>query len=53
MSVDKFSGFPAFVRSVETGSFTAAAQSLGTTTSAVSKSVARLEKRLGVTLFQR
>jgi DNA-binding transcriptional LysR family regulator len=53
MSVERFSGLPAFVRSVEAGSFTAAARSLGTTPSAVSKSVARLEKRLGVTLFQR
>jgi DNA-binding transcriptional LysR family regulator len=53
MSADNFSGLPAFVRSVETGSFTVAAQTLGTTPSAVSKSVARLEKRLGVTLFQR
>ncbi|WP_083245458.1 LysR family transcriptional regulator [Paraburkholderia nodosa] len=53
MSVEKFNGLPAFVRSVETGSFTMAAQSLCTTPSAVSKSVARLEKRLGVRLFQR
>ncbi|MFM0019017.1 LysR family transcriptional regulator [Paraburkholderia azotifigens] len=53
MSVEKLSGLPAFVRSVEAGSFTAAARALGTTPSAVSKSVARLEKRLGVTLFQR
>jgi DNA-binding transcriptional LysR family regulator len=53
MSVERFSGLPAFVRSVEAGSFTAAARALGTTPSAVSKSVARLEKRLGVTLFQR
>ncbi|ALL69036.1 Transcriptional regulator, LysR family [Paraburkholderia caribensis MBA4] len=53
MSVERFSGLPAFVRAVEAGSFTAAARALGTTPSAVSKSVARLEKRLGVTLFQR
>ncbi|RQR32844.1 MULTISPECIES: LysR family transcriptional regulator [unclassified Burkholderia] len=53
MAFEKFSGLPAFVRSVEAGSFTAAARSLETTPSAVSRSVARLEKRLGVTLFQR
>ena len=53
MSSERFSGLPAFVRAVEAGSFTAAARSLGTTPSAVSRSVARLEKRLGVTLFQR
>ncbi|MBJ9963403.1 LysR family transcriptional regulator [Burkholderia seminalis] len=53
MSFEKFSGLPAFVRSVEAGSFTAAARSLETTPSAVSRSIARLEKRLGVTLFQR
>ncbi|SAK97474.1 LysR family transcriptional regulator [Caballeronia hypogeia] len=53
MSAENFSGLPAFVRAVETGSFTLAAQSMDTTPSAVSKSVARLERRLGVTLFQR
>jgi DNA-binding transcriptional LysR family regulator len=53
MSAENFNGLPAFVRAVETGSFTSAAQSLGTTPSAVSKSIARLEKRLGVRLFQR
>jgi len=53
MSSEKFSGLPAFVRAVEAGSFTAAARLLDTTPSAVSRSVARLEKRLGVTLFQR
>ncbi len=53
MSVERLSGLPAFVRAVEAGSFTAAARSLRTTPSAVSKSVARLEKRLGVRLFQR
>jgi DNA-binding transcriptional LysR family regulator len=42
-----------FVRSVETGSFSAAARAIGTTPSAVSKSVDRLERRLGVKLFLR
>ncbi|MBB5418215.1 DNA-binding transcriptional LysR family regulator [Paraburkholderia atlantica] len=53
MSAENFNGLAAFVRAVETGSFTSAAHSLGTTPSAVSKSIARLEKRLGVRLFQR
>ncbi|CAG9165909.1 LysR family transcriptional regulator [Cupriavidus respiraculi] len=53
MPVDQLPGLSAFVRAVETGSFTAAAKLLGTTPSAVSKSIARLEARLGVRLFQR
>jgi len=43
----------AFVRSVEAKSFSAAAKLLGTTPSAVSKRVAKLEDRLGVRLLQR
>ncbi|MEO0457628.1 MAG: LysR family transcriptional regulator [Cyanobacteria bacterium P01_A01_bin.114] len=43
----------AFVESVETNSFSAAARSLGTTPSAISKRVAKLEDRLGVRLLQR
>src|SRR3546814_7516621 len=46
-------GLHAFVRAVETGSFSAAARLAGTTPSAVSKSVERLERRLGVNLFLR
>jgi DNA-binding transcriptional LysR family regulator len=42
-----------FVRSAETGSFSAAARQLGLTPAAVSKNVARLEKSLGLRLFQR
>lgn len=53
MAVEHFHGLSAFVRSVEAGSFTGAARLLGTTPSAVSKSIARLEQRLGVRLFQR
>jgi DNA-binding transcriptional LysR family regulator len=53
MSVEHLHGLAAFVRSVEAGSFTGGARLLGTTPSAVSKSVARLEQRLGVRLFQR
>ncbi|MQB04749.1 LysR family transcriptional regulator [Agrobacterium tumefaciens] len=47
------SGMTAFVRTVEAGSFTAAARDLGTTPSAVSKSVARLERKIGTRLFLR
>jgi len=42
-----------FVRVVEAGSFTAAARVIGSTPSAVSKSMGRLESRLGIRLFQR
>lgn len=42
-----------FVRSAETGSFSAAARLLGLSPAAVSKNVARLEEGLGVRLFQR
>lgn len=43
----------AFVESVESSSFSAAARSLGTTPSAISKRVAKLEDRLGARLLQR
>ncbi|MDS1139482.1 LysR family transcriptional regulator [Pusillimonas sp. SM2304] len=42
-----------FVKVVEAGSFSAAARQLGLPTSTVSTRVARLEKRLGITLLQR
>lgn len=42
-----------FVKVVQSGSFSAAARLLGLPTSTVSTRVARLEKRLGVTLLQR
>src|SRR5258707_13014834 len=50
---DKTAGLTAFASTVETGSFSAASQRLGTTPSAISKSVARLEQRLGAKLFRR
>jgi DNA-binding transcriptional LysR family regulator len=50
---DKTAGLAAFVSTVETGSFSAASERLGTTPSAISKSVARLEQRLGAKLFRR
>ncbi|MFB2560800.1 LysR family transcriptional regulator [Sphingobium sp. sgz301303] len=42
-----------FVRVVETGSFSNAARMLQITPSAISRSIARLEKRLSTRLFQR
>jgi DNA-binding transcriptional LysR family regulator len=49
----EFDGIWAFVRTVEAGSFSAAARQLDVTPSAVSKQIARLEQRLSVTLFNR
>jgi len=43
----------AFLRTFETGSFTAAAKDLGVTPQATSRAVARLEVSLGVVLFRR
>ncbi|MEW9526232.1 LysR family transcriptional regulator [Agrobacterium radiobacter] len=51
--LNETSGLMAFVRTVEAGSFSAAARTLDTTPSAVSKSVARLEKKIGSRLFLR
>ena len=42
-----------FARTYETGSFTSAAHDLAVTPQAVSRSVGRLERTLGVTLFRR
>lgn len=50
---DPWSGVSAFVRAVDAKSFSAAARALGTTPSAVSKAVVKLESRLGVRLLQR
>ncbi|WP_338882308.1 LysR family transcriptional regulator [Xenorhabdus sp. TH1] len=51
--IDHFNGITTFVITAQLGSFTAAAERLGLTKSAVSKNVGRLEDRLGVKLFQR
>ena len=51
--MDRFSAMQAFVRVVETGSFTAASRVLKVGQPAISKSVARLEARLGVRLLVR
>jgi DNA-binding transcriptional LysR family regulator len=51
--MDKLSGLEVFVQTAVTESFVGAARALGLTPSAVSKSVSRLEERVGVRLFQR
>ncbi|WP_091879742.1 LysR family transcriptional regulator [Phyllobacterium sp. OV277] len=51
--MDNLNGLFAFVRSAETLSFVAAGRSLGVSASAVGKTIARLEQRLDVRLFQR
>jgi DNA-binding transcriptional LysR family regulator len=50
---ERLKGIEAFVFTADAGSFTAAAERLHLTNSAVSKSVARLEKRLDSKLFER
>ena len=51
--MDSLNGFMVFVQVAETRSFVAAGRHLGITASAVGKSIARLEDRLGVRLFHR
>lgn len=51
--MDNLSDIVTLVKVVEAGSFVSAAQGLGVTPSAVSKSVSRLEERLGVRLLNR
>ena len=50
---EQFSGIAIFVAAARAGSFTAAAEKLGITKSAVGKSIARLEARLATRLFHR
>ncbi len=52
-SSERLKGIDVFVSVVERGSFVAAAERLHLTSSAVSKSIARLEARLGIRLFER
>lgn len=52
-NTDNLSGVALFVQLAQAGSFVAAARQAGISPSAVSKSLARLEQRLGVRLFQR
>jgi DNA-binding transcriptional LysR family regulator len=51
--LDSLSGITAFVQVAETRSFTEAGRLLEISSSAVGKSVARMEERLGVRLFHR
>jgi len=51
--VDRLGAMETFVRVMETGSFSAAAKHLNVSQSAVSKSIAQLEERLGVRLLMR
>ncbi|HCN62216.1 MAG TPA: LysR family transcriptional regulator [Pseudomonas sp.] len=51
--MDSLNGFVVFVQVAETRSFVAAGRLLGVSASAVGKSVARLEEKLGVRLFHR
>jgi len=53
MESNRFSDIVAFVTTVKTGSFTAAAATLGLTRSAVGKSIARLESHMSVRLLNR
>ena len=52
-NTDNLSGVALFVQLAQAGSFVAAARQAGISPSAVSKSLARLEQRLGARLFQR
>lgn len=53
MSGERAEEMTVFVRAVELGGFSSAARALGLTPSAVSKSISRLEDRLGVRLLNR
>lgn len=53
IGLDRLTGLIAFARAASLGSYTAAARALGISPSAVSKSVQRLEARLGLSLFTR
>jgi DNA-binding transcriptional LysR family regulator len=53
MALERLTGLIAFARAGSVGSYTAAARSLSISPSAVSKSVQRLERQLGVPLFTR
>ncbi|KAA8727647.1 LysR family transcriptional regulator [Ewingella americana] len=51
--MENLNGMLAFVRAAQHQSFAAAGESMGISASAIGKSVARLEERLGVRLFNR
>lgn len=50
---ERWNGIGAFVQAVESGSFTLAAERLNLSRSAVGKTIAKLEQRLGARLFHR
>lgn len=51
--IDRFNGVSIFIQAAEAGSFAVAADRIGLSRSAVGKSIARLEERLGTRLFHR
>lgn len=51
--MESLNGISVFVQAAQTQSFVAAGRALGISASAVSKSISRLEDRVGVRLFQR
>ncbi|MGV2102851.1 LysR family transcriptional regulator [Rhizobium sp. 21-4511-3d] len=53
IGIDRLTGLIAFARAGSLGSYTAAARSLSVSPSAVSKSIQRLEKQFGISLFMR
>lgn len=53
MALERLTGLAAFARAGSLGSFTAAARALSVSPSAITKSIQRLEKQLGLTLFTR
>ncbi len=53
MSEDRMQGIDTFVQAAEAGSFALAAERMRVTRSAIAKSIARLERRLGTRLFNR
>ena len=53
MAADRLGSISAFVRVAKLGSFASAGRALGISPSGVSKSVARLEERVGLRMFQR
>lgn len=53
LSSERLKGITLFVQAVDAGGFALAAERLGLSRSAVGKSIARLEARLGVRLFHR
>ncbi len=53
ISVEHLKGITAFVQAADAGGFTLAAERLGLSKSGIAKSVARLEERLGIRLFNR